>query len=142
MRKLDAPPKGPQTENRAGNERIFLTGQPECRNWVFTLLRRPQPVVFPVVEDYPRNLLELEARFSSEEACREYLFALRWPEGFRCPRCHGAEFWPLRGSLLECAGCHRQASVTAGTIFQDSRLPLTPWFRAAWWVTSQKNGIG
>ena len=98
--------------------------------------------MFPVEEDYARNLLELEARFSSEEACREYLLALRWPEGFRCPRCHGAEFWPLRGSLLECAGCHRQASVTAGTIFQDSRLPLALWFRAAWWVSSQKNGIG
>jgi transposase-like protein len=100
-----------------------------------------QPVVFLAVEDYPRDLLELEARFSNEEACREYLFALRWPEGFLCPRCNGAEFWPLYGPLLECAGCHRQTSVTAGTIFQDSRLPLTLWLRAVWWVTSQKNGV-
>jgi transposase-like protein len=43
--------------------------------------------------------------------------------------------------LWECAGCHRQVSVTAGTIFQDSRLSLTLWFRAVWWVTSQKNGV-
>jgi transposase-like protein len=43
-------------------------------------------------------------------------------------------------ALLECAGCGYQASVTAGTVFQDTRKPLTLWFRAAWWVTSQKNG--
>jgi hypothetical protein len=43
--------------------------------------------------------------------------------------------------LWECAACHRQVSVTSGTIFQDSRLPPTLWFRAVWWVTSQKNGI-
>lgn len=85
--------------------------------------------------------MELEARFSTEVACREYLFELRWPEGFRCPRCGGRKAWPASQVLWECASCHRQLSVTAGTIFQDSRLPLTLWFRAAWWVTSQKNGV-
>ena len=93
------------------------------------------------MEDYPRTLAELEARFSSEQACREYLFRLRWPEGFRCPRCGDARAWPLRSVLWQCAGCGRQASVTAGTIFQDTRTPLTVWFRAMWWVTSQKNGV-
>jgi transposase-like protein len=97
--------------------------------------------VFVGVEDYPRDLMELEARFSTEVACREYLFELRWPEGFRCPRCGGRKAWPASQVLWECASCHRQLSVTAGTIFQDSRLPLTLWFRAAWWVTSQKNGV-
>jgi transposase-like protein len=47
----------------------------------------------------------------------------------------------MRSGRWECADCHRQISVTAGTVFQDSRLPLTLWFRAAWWVTSQKNGV-
>jgi transposase-like protein len=93
------------------------------------------------MEDYPRDLLELEARFSTEEACREYLFRLRWPEGFCCPRCGNRKAWPASERLWECAGCGRQSSVTAGTIFQDSRLPLILWFRAAWWVTSQKNGV-
>ena len=93
------------------------------------------------MEDYPRDLLELEARFSSEEACRRYLFQLRWPDGFQCPRCGGRKAWPVSDLLWECAGCHHQVSVTAGTIFQDSRLPLTLWFRAVWWVTSQKNGV-
>jgi transposase-like protein len=97
--------------------------------------------VFWAVEDYPRDLLELEARFSTEEACRAYLFKLRWPDGFLCPRCDGRKAWPASDLLWECARCHRQISVTAGTIFQDSRLPLTLWFRAAWWVTSQKNGV-
>lgn len=97
--------------------------------------------MFLAVEDYPRNLLELETRFSTEAACREYLFRLRWPEGFRCPRCGGRKSWPKPDGLVRCAGCDYQVSVTAGTIFQDSRLPLMLWFRAVWWVTSQKNGV-
>lgn len=94
-----------------------------------------------VVEDYPRTLAELEARFSSEQACREYLFRLRWPDGFRCSRCGESKTWPLRSGRWQCAGCGHQVSVTAGTIFQDTRTPLTVWFRAMWWMTSQKNGI-
>ena len=97
--------------------------------------------MFLAVEDYPRDLLELERRFSTEAACREYLFQLRWPKGFCCPRCGGRKAWPASDLLWECAACHRQVSVTSGTIFQDSRLPLTLWFRAVWWVTSQKNGV-
>jgi transposase-like protein len=92
------------------------------------------------VEDYPRDLLELEARFSTELACREYLAQLRWPEGFRCPRCAASKAWPVRGVLLECSVCGAQISVTAGTIFQDTRTPLPVWFRAMWWMTTQKNG--
>jgi transposase-like protein len=93
------------------------------------------------MEDYPRTAVEFEARFRSEQACREYLFQLRWPEGFRCPRCGSAKAWPLRSVLRQCAGCGRQVSVTAGTIFQDTHTALTVWFRAMWWVTAQKNGV-
>lgn len=93
-----------------------------------------------MVEEYPRNVTELEANFGTEEACRAYLARLRWPDGFRCPRCGNGRSWPVRGVLLECAGCGCQTSVTAGTIFQDTRTPLTVWFRAMWWVTTQKNG--
>ena len=92
------------------------------------------------MEDYPQNLTEFESRFSSEEACREYLFRLRWPDGFRCPGCGCGKSWPLRKVLLQCAACGRQTSVTAGTIFQDTRSPLPLWFRAMWWVTTQKTG--
>ena len=97
--------------------------------------------MFLAVEDYPRDLRELEARFSTEAACREYLFQLRWPDGFRCPRCGETKSWPKGDGPVRCAGCDYQISVTAGTVFQDSRLPLTLWFRAVWWVASQKNGV-
>jgi len=93
------------------------------------------------MEDYPRTIAELEARFHSEQACREYLFQLRWPTGFRCPSCGAAKAWSVRSGLWQCAGCGHQASVTAGTIFQDTHTPLTVWFRAMWWVTAQKNGV-
>ena len=92
------------------------------------------------MEDYPRDLSEFEDRFATEEACRQYLIDLRWPDGFRCPRCGREKYWPLRGVLLQCAACGHQASVTAGTIFQDTRSPLRSWFRAMWWVAAQKNG--
>jgi transposase-like protein len=93
------------------------------------------------MEDYPRTLLELEKRFSSEEACREYLEALRWPRGFACPRCQAREYWMGSRSRKICIGCGYQATVTAGTIFERTRMPLMLWFRAIWWVTSQKNGV-
>ncbi|PYR52309.1 MAG: hypothetical protein DMF89_03100 [Acidobacteria bacterium] len=57
------------------------------------------------------------------EACRAYLAQLRWPAGFRCPKCGAGKAWPV-GPRLECAACGRQASVTAGTIFQGTRTPL------------------
>jgi len=93
------------------------------------------------MEDYPRTILELEKRFATEQACRDYLFTLRWPEGFVCPRCAGEKAWLMSRGLWLCASCRRQVSVTAGTIFQNSRLPLTLWFRAMWHVVSQKNGV-
>jgi len=84
--------------------------------------------------------MELEERFSTDQACQAYLFALRWPDGFVCPRCGGRHAWLMTRGLWLCGQCRHQASVTAGTIFQDSRLPLALWFRAMWHVTSQKNG--
>ena len=94
----------------------------------------------PARGDYPRDLGEFERRFATAEACRTYLVQLRWPEGVRCPHCGGGKLWPVRQVLCQCAACGHQTSVTAGTIFQDSHLPLTLWFRAIWYVTSQKNG--
>jgi hypothetical protein len=92
-------------------------------------------------ENYPRTLLELERRFSSERACREYLFDLRWPDGFICPRCEAAKSWAPKSGRVQCAGCGYQVSPTAGTVFQDTRTPLTVWFRAMWLLTSEKKGV-
>ena len=93
-----------------------------------------------MVEDYPRTLDEFEARFADEAACRDYLIGLRWSEGLVCPRCQSKQMWSTGRGLLACSACQYQASVTAGTIFHDTRKPLQMWFRAIWWVTSQKTG--
>jgi len=92
-------------------------------------------------EGYPRTLIELEHRFGSEEACAAYLTALRWPDGWKCPRCAGSQAWAVRRNRWRCDQCRYEMSVTAGTIFQDSHVPLTIWFQAMWQVTSQKNGM-
>ena len=94
-----------------------------------------------MTEDYPRTLMEMERRFSSDEACRQYLFERRWPEGFVCPRCGGKKAWQMGRGLWLCGSCRLQVSVTSGTVFQDSHLSLTTWFRAMWHITSQKNGV-
>ena len=93
-----------------------------------------------MIEDYPKTLLQLEQRFATDEQCCDYLTALRWPDGFVCPNCGVRKAWPAGRGRLICAACRHQATVTAGTIFQDRRLPLRLWCRAIWQVTSQKNG--
>ena len=92
------------------------------------------------MDDYPKTLSEFEARFSTEESCRDYLYQLRWPEGFRCPRCGHDKAWPVNSALFQCAACTYEASVIAGTIFHRTHKPLALWFRAIWWMTGQKNG--
>jgi hypothetical protein len=92
------------------------------------------------MKDYPRTLDEFEAAFPTDEACRDYLARLRWPEGFRCPRCENAKAYAIGSALYQCSMCRYQMSVIAGTIFQDTHKPLTMWFRAFRWVAGQKNG--
>ncbi len=91
--------------------------------------------------DYPGSDAEFAAWFPDEEACWDYLEWLRWPDGFRCPRCPSRRGWRLGVGRFECALCGRQASVTAGTIFDKTRTPLRLWFEAAWLMTSQKHGV-
>jgi hypothetical protein len=91
-------------------------------------------------EDFPKTAMDFEERFSTEEACREYLIGLRWPDGFRCPSCQGAKAWVNNRHLMVCAQCGRQSSLTAGTILHGTRKPLRTWFRAIWWVSTQKTG--
>ena len=92
------------------------------------------------MEDYPRTGLDLEDRFRTEEDCLAYLAKLRWPTGFICPRCQAEGGWEASRGRWICRACRHQASVTAGTIFQDTHKPLRMWFRAAWHITSQKSG--
>lgn len=92
------------------------------------------------MEDYPKSLAELLRRFGTERACLDYLAQLRWPEGFRCPRCGGAGAWRTGRLLWHCVGCGVQTSVTSGTLFHRTRKPLTLWFRVMWHIVSQKYG--
>jgi transposase-like protein len=85
--------------------------------------------------------VELEAWFPDELACLDYLARLRWPGGFVCPRCAATEAWQLSRGLWRCACCRRETSVTAGTVFAATRLPLETWFAAVWYVTNQKLGV-
>jgi len=92
------------------------------------------------MEDYPRTLIEFKDRFITEDACFQYLALLRWPEGFSCPQCEHDEAWQTKRGLFQCKKCRRQTSITAATIFHDSRKPLRLWFEAMWHITSQKYG--
>ena len=93
-------------------------------------------------DDFPTNELAFEERFGDEARCREYLMKLRWPDGFRCPKCTANSGWKLKGrELVECASCGRQTSLTAGTVLHGTRKPLRLWFRAMFLMACQKSGL-
>src|SRR5512143_3774607 len=95
----------------------------------------------------PSSLIEFQQQFGSEEACARYLADLRWPDGFVCPCCQSRRNWALKTKpdTFECANCGRQTSVTAGvtagTILHASKLPLTVWFLAAYFMATHSNGL-
>jgi transposase-like protein len=91
--------------------------------------------------DYPGTWQAFESWFPDEEACREFLARVRWGEKFTCPVCDGHDAWKTSRGLWMCRGCGRQTSVTAGTLFHRSHLPLRTWFAAMWFVCAQKNGV-
>jgi len=93
------------------------------------------------MEDYPKTSQEFQDWFASDDSCRDYLVRLRWPEGFRCPRCGNSRAWPMARMLFRCTECDRATSITTGTIFQDTHKPLRLWFQAMWYVTNQKQGV-
>jgi len=92
--------------------------------------------------DFPRTLREFQERFAGEDACRRYLAASRWPDGFRCSRCGETRAWELPGrGLWRCRECGHDTSVTAGSVLHRTRRPLTEWFWAAYLVATHKPGL-
>jgi transposase-like protein len=88
------------------------------------------------------NLVELIEQYSSEAKCRGYLEALRWPEGVHCPRCQSAKISRItKRDQFDCDSCRYQFSVTVGTIFADSHLPLWKWFLAVYVMGESKKGV-
>jgi len=94
-----------------------------------------------VAQQQELNWLDFQQKFSSEEACRQHLFKIRWPDGFRCPICNHSHAYEIaKRHLFECAQCGYQASVTAGTIMHKTRTPLLVWFWAIYLVSNDKRG--
>jgi len=93
------------------------------------------------VANYPATVTELHDWFPDEKACRDYLERIRWPQGPRCPRCPEAVVWRMTPPFYRCSACRYDFTVTAGTLFDDTKLPLRLWFEAMWYVINQKNGV-
>jgi len=96
---------------------------------------------FIITEDFPKNEAEFDERFPTEQACCDYLFKNRWPQGFICRRCEHRAYWKSSRGLYICSNCEHQHSLTAGTILHSSKKPLRFWFKAMWWFTTRKSGI-
>ncbi len=88
------------------------------------------------------SLTKFLKHYGTEAKCRAALYAYRWPRGFKCPNCgHHSACKLHRRDLYQCNRCHHQSSVTAGTIFQGTKLPLSVWFLGIYFITQNKNGI-
>ena len=91
---------------------------------------------------FPKSLKEFREKFSSDQACWEYLWQCRWPEGYRCPNCFCAETWWIRSRhVYECRHCGLQAYPTGGTIMHGSHLPIQEWFWATYLVSTHTPGL-
>lgn len=93
------------------------------------------------MSEYPETIIQFREMFAAEQACREYVARLRWPDGFVCPACQGTGVWKMQRGIYWCRNCHYQASLTAGTLFNDTHKPLRLWFEAMWYVVNQKSGV-
>lgn len=89
----------------------------------------------------PVTIIDVQSLFSTDEKCRELLERLRWPNGPECPRCKTQQLARLNEKLLYCKDCDYQFSVTAGTIFHDSHLPLLKWFVATFLLCESRKGM-
>src|SRR5271165_7090950 len=88
------------------------------------------------------TLLDVQSLFNTDDKCREVLVKLRWPEGVICPRCSGKKIsWIKTNKQFDCAECEYHFSVLAGTVFNDSHLPLTIWFTAVLLLVEAKKGM-
>lgn len=90
------------------------------------------------------SMPEFLKQYGTEDGCAQAMFAARWPEGFRCPRCEGDRYWHVRQGermLLQCPACRYQVSLTAGTIMEGTKLPLRTWFLAIYLISQAKTGL-
>jgi hypothetical protein len=89
----------------------------------------------------PGSWREFIQRFRTEADCEAFLFQVRYPQGFCCPRCAATRGWRLEDRrVLECANGHK-VSLTAGTVLHGTRQPLLTWFQAVDLITMSASGI-
>lgn len=89
------------------------------------------------------SLPAFQNQFASEDACLDAIFKARWPRGFVCPRCGHNDGIRLRSRIriVECSSCHRQTSITSGTLFHRSHLDLPLWFLSIYLFAQDKGGV-
>ena len=90
------------------------------------------------------SLSEFIERFGTENQCAQPVKAARWPGGFRCPRCDAAEHWVVghgARKLFQCKACRYQTSLTVGSLFEHTKLPLRTWFLAIYLLSQAKTGL-
>jgi len=105
-------------------------------------MSQPKDEILIAGVDYPRTYREFVSMFPDDESCTEFLAKLRWRDGFVCPECKmPSDPWKQTHKRLVCPYCRHQTTVTAGTIFDRTRTPLTTWLEAAWHITTAKNGM-
>jgi len=90
---------------------------------------------------FPGSTGDFQAWFSTDADCLDYLEWLRWPDGFVCPECGHGGGWHMGDGRWKCGGCGCRTSVTAGTIFDRTRTPLTVWFTTCWLFATGKDGV-
>jgi len=91
--------------------------------------------------EIPEHQLGFEKMFNTEEQCLQYVIELRWPDGYECSRCKNKFYWIGSKKRIICTRCEFQTTAISGTIFEQTNKPLVLWFRAIWWMISQKNGV-
>ena len=96
---------------------------------------------FTITGDFPKSEVEFHTRFSDPNACYQYLFKQKGPNGFLCKICGNQHYRHSKRNLYICTECEHQHSLMAGTIMDSSKSPITHWFKAMWWFTTQKSGI-
>ena len=96
---------------------------------------------FYITGNFPKSQIEFEKRFATEKACFDYLFKMKWPEGFVCPKCGHQSYWISSKHIYICTRCESHISLTADTIMHDTKKPIIYWFKAMWWFTTRKSGI-
>jgi len=88
------------------------------------------------------SLIDVVHRFGSEEVCRDYLMKLRWPNGAICPRCQSASVSEITTRYqFDCNACRYRFSITSGTIFDNTKLPLWKWFAAVYLMVESKKSM-